>query len=571
MSYNFLTPINMGGLEVLDTRVEDVVVLPTLPDVNQKQRLLYFNDELHYSNGVTWTRLAAAGTGGPPTGAAGGDLVGSYPNPQIAAGIIVNADISATADIAQSKIFGLTTSLSGKVATGTTLTAGAGMTGGGDLSTNRTFDVVSANSDMTVGLNDITINSAPKWTTGRTITLTGDVTGTSVAFDGTAGLSFITSIGSGVIVDGDVSGTANIQQSKILNLTADLGSRALTTTVIAAGAGLTGGGDLFTSRTLSVGAGTGITVNADDVALNTVYADGRYVLMGGATMTGPLVLSADPSAPLGAATKQYVDLTSQGFSFKNAVKCVSTTNHGVSGLGVIDGYTPSANDRVLLAGQTNPSQNGIWLAALGSWTRTSDMDASGELVDGTLVPIANGTVNGESQWMCTAIASVPWVPGLIGSTWTKFTSITDLSAGAGLVKTGTTIDVVSANSDLNVGADSITVVSAPKWTTGRTLTLTGDVTGATTAFDGSGNITLAATMVGTGAASKHFAGDVPGGTSVTITHNLGSKDVVVEVFKNSSPWDTVVCDVFRPTVNSVVLEFAASVSAAAYRCVVTGK
>ena len=38
---------------------------------------------------------------------------------------------------------------------------------------------------------------------------------------------------------------------------------------ITAGSGLTGGGDLSADRTLAVGAGTGITVNADDVAVDT--------------------------------------------------------------------------------------------------------------------------------------------------------------------------------------------------------------------------------------------------------------------------------------------------------------
>ena len=36
---------------------------------------------------------------------------------------------------------------------------------------------------------------------------------------------------------------------------------------LTAGAGLTGGGDLTADRTFNVGAGAGITVNADDVAL----------------------------------------------------------------------------------------------------------------------------------------------------------------------------------------------------------------------------------------------------------------------------------------------------------------
>jgi len=42
-------------------------------------------------------------------------------------------------------------------------------------------------------------------------------------------------------------------------------------------------------------------------ALNWNAADLRYVMLSGSTMTGLLILSADPVAALGAATKQYVD------------------------------------------------------------------------------------------------------------------------------------------------------------------------------------------------------------------------------------------------------------------------
>ncbi len=51
---------------------------------------------------------------------------------------------------------------------------------------------------------------------------------------------------------------------------------ALSTLTLTAGAGLTGGGNLTANRTFTVGAGTGITVNADDVALTLPTAAGVY-------------------------------------------------------------------------------------------------------------------------------------------------------------------------------------------------------------------------------------------------------------------------------------------------------
>jgi hypothetical protein len=47
---------------------------------------------------------------------------------------------------------------------------------------------------------------------------------------------------------------------------------AASDTTVTAGAGLTGGGDLSANRTIAVGAGTGITVNADDVAITVPVA-----------------------------------------------------------------------------------------------------------------------------------------------------------------------------------------------------------------------------------------------------------------------------------------------------------
>jgi len=75
------------------------------------------------------------------------------------------------------------------------------------------------------------------------------------------------------------------------------------TRLITSGAGLTGGGTLAADRTLAVGAGTGITVNADDVAVDTsvVAVAARQIISGGG-LTGGGTLAADRTLAVGAGT-----------------------------------------------------------------------------------------------------------------------------------------------------------------------------------------------------------------------------------------------------------------------------
>jgi hypothetical protein len=74
--------------------------------------------------------------------------------------------------------------------------------------------------------------SANTWTTGRTITLSGDISGTSGSFDGSANLAFSTAIASNVIVNADVNTAAAIAYSK-LNL-----SSGITNTDVSASAAI---------------------------------------------------------------------------------------------------------------------------------------------------------------------------------------------------------------------------------------------------------------------------------------------------------------------------------------------
>jgi hypothetical protein len=52
-----------------------------------------------------------------------------------------------------------------------------------------------------------------------------------------------------------------------------------------------------------------ITAAVSVSGISQVFADGRYVQLNGSTMTGSLILNADPITGLGAATKQYVDVS----------------------------------------------------------------------------------------------------------------------------------------------------------------------------------------------------------------------------------------------------------------------
>lgn len=173
----------------------------------------------------------------------------------------------------------------------------------------------------------------------------------------------------------------------------------------------------------------------------------------GGTMTGALTLSGAPVAALDAATKAYVDATAQGLAIKASVKAATTANITLSGAQTIDGVSVTAGMRVLVKNQTAPEENGIYVAASGSWSRASDADVWTEL-PGAFTFVEAGSANAGSSWVCNVASG-----GTLGTTavtFAQFGAGSSYTAGALIDITGSTIATkVSGTAPLeNAGSGS---------------------------------------------------------------------------------------------------------------------
>ena len=142
----------------------------------------------------------------------------------------------------------------------------------GNVTGNLTGNVTGNLTGNVTGNAD----TATALATARTIQLSGDVTG-SATFDGSANIN----ITAAVVDDSHAHVISNVD-----GLQAALDAKADDSTTITAGNGLTGGGTLGVNTTLTVGAGTGVTVNANDVAIGQDVATTANVTFNNITVTG---------------------------------------------------------------------------------------------------------------------------------------------------------------------------------------------------------------------------------------------------------------------------------------------
>jgi len=160
----------------------------------------------------------------------------------------------------------------------------------------------------------------------------------------------------------------------------------------------------------------------------------------GGTMTGFLNLNSDPTTPLQAATKQYVDAVASGLDVKKSVRVATTTNISLSGTQTIDGILLVVGDRVLVKNQTTGSQNGIYDVQSGTWTRSTDSDNGTKLNSGAFTFVEQGTIQADTGWVLSTDGSI--TVGTTSLSFTQFSSAGVIGVDSTLSKAGNTIGLV---------------------------------------------------------------------------------------------------------------------------------
>jgi len=199
---------------------------------------------------------------------------------------------------------------------------------------------------------------------------------------------------------------------------------------------------------------------------------------------------------------------------KHKADVVSDSNLTLSGEQTIDDVLTSTS-RVLLTGQTDLSENGIWLTGAGAWTRVTDFNEESEVNEGLVIVLPGGTTYSNTIW--TTVADIATID-TDDIKFIKLNSPFSIVAGDGLTLTVDTIDLVAADTSLTINANDVAVNLAsnsgleistglkilPDTTTANTLALTLTANGAgvkynSTAFSESAEaLTLANTVAGDG-------------------------------------------------------------------------
>lgn len=295
---------------------------------------------------------------------------------------------------------------------------------------------------------------------------------------------------------------------------------------------------------------------------------------------------ASPSAGTDAVNKSYVDDLLAGLRWKTPVRAASTTNGTLASAyengDTLDGVTLATGDRFLLKDQTDPIEDGIYIvAATGAPARASDADSTAELNAATVF-VLEGTVNGDKAFTQTTnnptigSSNIVFVQFGGGSTYTADGQGLELSGtqfaieldGTTLAKSGSGLRVGSGAAGVGLTESS----GALAVNAGTGLEVVSDAV-RIAAHSGNGLTGGAGSplAIDTTVVARKYATSIGDGstTAIVVTHSLGTKDVIVQLRRNSDD-AMVYADVVATSTTQVTVTFAVAPAASAIRCVVLG-
>ena len=297
---------------------------------------------------------------------------------------------------------------------------------------------------------------------------------------------------------------------------------------------------------------------------------------GATSFNGQKITSlGDPAAPTDAAHKGYVDSVAQGLDAKESVRLATIGNIALNGNVNVDGTTTAPGNRVLVKDQTNPNENGIYVAAAGAWARATDADSWAEL-PGAHVFVEAGATQPDTGWVCTVDPG-----GTIGSsaiTWVQFSAAGQIIAGAALTKSGNTLDVAVDNLSVEVSSDALRVkangIQNSHLADGAVNLATADVTGTLPVNNGgTGASTISGVRTGLGVAGYYSSATHSAGTTISIpqaTHGLrASKGLIVQV-QDEASGAVELPDIVVGGAGDVTVTYGASVAANSKRITILG-
>jgi len=233
-----------------------------------------------------------------------------------------------------------------------------------------------------------------------------------------------------------------------------------------------------------------------------------------------VTINTEPSNDNDAVTVKYVNdrvngLDITGLNIKESVALSTTEDISLNNTTTfIDGVTVSNGDRILVKHQTDAKENGIYVVSATGWSRSPDANSATNITPGMFTFIESGTVNSDTGWVLSTDGTI-----VVGTTTLSFAQF----SGAGTYTAGTGLTL-----------------------TGSEFSLTDTYTKKVSANVGDGSL-----------------------TSIPVTHSLGTKDVVVNVYDNSTD-ETVETDVVRTSTSVVTVSFSSAPTTNQYRVVVIG-